>query len=59
MFLDDFDILILKIKKNLRKYYFNTFSIEKHFWKNMLHHDIQIHTTKLDTSMDIVTTNIN
>jgi hypothetical protein len=33
MFLDDFNMLMLKIKKNLKKYYFNTFLIEKHFLK--------------------------
>jgi hypothetical protein len=33
MFFDDFDMLIKKYKKH----HFNTFSIEKHFYKNNMH----------------------
>jgi len=36
MFIDDFDVLKLKIKI-IKKYYFNTFSIKKYFYKSTLH----------------------
>jgi len=36
VFIDGFDVLKLKIKI-IKKYYFNTFSIKKYFYKNTLH----------------------